>query len=102
MSNRVKAAYIFSLAVLVILLSSGNIGQAQVRPESQVAVLDPATRSEVIEVTLKRISESYVFPEVAKQIEDVFRERLKRKDYDWITSPAKLAEVLTSQLREIS
>lgn len=94
--------YVFAFAVLAIGLSSGNVGQAQVRTESQVAVLDPATRSEVIEVTLKRISESYVFPELAKKIEEAIRGRLKRKEYDRITSPADLAEVLTTHLREIS
>lgn len=98
---RIRLAVAFVVALIAVLTSLTNGGQAQERKES-AAVIDAATRSEVIEVTLKRISESYVFPEVAKQIEDRIRERLQKKEYGGISDPAKLAEVLTSQLRAIS
>jgi retinol-binding protein 3 len=86
---------------LVIGLSNSGTCQAQDQKES-TDVLDVATRSEVIEVTLKRIGDSYVFPDVAKQIETVIRGRLQRKEYDRITDPTGLAEMLTAQLQEIS
>src|SRR5262249_25074545 len=61
-----------------------------------------ATRSEVIEGALKGLNEGYVFPEVAQKMAEAIRERLEKKEYEEITSAAKLCDKLTADLREVS
>jgi hypothetical protein len=64
--------------------------------------LDAAGRQAVIEGAIKKLHETYVFPEVAKQMETALRERMQRKEYDAITSAAALARTLTEQLQAVS
>ncbi|MFN2517108.1 MAG: S41 family peptidase [Pyrinomonadaceae bacterium] len=85
----------------ISLLTPGAI-DAQTQKTQSDDTLDSSTRLEVIGTTLRLISQNYVFPDIARQIENAFRDRLKKKEYDSITSPAILAEVLTSQLQQIS
>ena len=51
---------------------------------------------------LKRLNESYVFPEVAKKMEQAIRDRVAKKEYDQITSAKAFAETLTKHLQEVS
>jgi hypothetical protein len=92
----------FTLAALTIILWSPGFVQAQTRQEQPDAPLDATTRMAVIETTLKLLNENYIFPDVAKQIDTAIRQRLQKKEYDRIDNPATLAELLTSQLQEIS
>jgi hypothetical protein len=63
--------------------------------------IDAVTRAEVIEGILKSLNENYVFPEIAKKMEQAIRERLQRKEYDNITSASSFAQTLTAHLREV-
>src|SRR5688572_5165296 len=72
------------------------------QPEQPDLTLDAATRSQVIDGVLKRLNDSYVFPEVAKKMEQSIRERVSNKDYDQITSAKDLATKLTSDLQAVS
>jgi len=83
-------------------LSSPVSTFAQSRGSEPDIIIDAATRLQVIEITLKQLNDNYVFPEVAKQIDIAIRERLRRKEYDQITNPATLAEVLTAQLGRLA
>jgi retinol-binding protein 3 len=51
---------------------------------------------------LKRLNDAYVFPETARKMETAIRERMQRKEYDSMTSPAAFAERLTAHLQEVS
>lgn len=93
---------LFTLAALTTNLWNPGFVQAQTQQEQPDATLDAATRKAVIETTLKLLNENYVFPDVAKQIDTAIRQRLQKREYDRITNPASLAEMLTSQLQEIS
>lgn len=64
--------------------------------------LDAAARAEVIDGALKALNEGYVFPEVAKQMEEAIRARQQRKEYDAIVSARALASPLTDHLRAVS
>ena len=64
--------------------------------------LDPPTRSRVIDGTIKTLDEFYVFPETAKKMEEALRGRQQHGEYDSVTSGEAFAELLTSQLQEIS
>lgn len=94
-------------AIVAILLSSLSIGagaaRAQARSDEQPdTTIDAATRKQVVEAVLKQLDESYVFPEVAKKMEDAIRGRMQKKEYDSITSAKDLAQTLTTHLQEVS
>src|SRR5687767_219345 len=92
---------IFSLALLCTLaLSGATIGFAQ--PEQPDLTIDAATRTQVIDAILKRLNDSYVFPEVAKKMEQSLREHVEKKEYDQITSSKEFAKKLTDDLQAVS
>src|SRR5215471_5338747 len=59
-------------------------------------------RAEVIDGALKKLTESYVFPDKAKEMEKAIRARLDKKEFDGITSARELTEMLTNHLQEVS
>src|SRR5688572_18681449 len=92
---------IVRLAIICLLaLSGATIGFAQ--PEQPDLTIDAATRTQVIDAILKRINDSYVFPEVAKKMEQSIRERVEKKEYDQIASAKAFATKLTSDLQAVS
>ena len=92
---------IVRLALLCLLALSGAIvGFAQ--PEQPDLTIDTATRTQVIDGILKRLNDSYVFPEVAKKMEQSIRERVDKKEYDQITSAKAFATKLTEDLQAVS
>ena len=84
----------------LLLLSTTAI--AQVRDEQPDLTIDAATRTQVIESALKRLNDSYIFPEVAKKMESAIRERAQKKEYDQITSSVAFARKLTEDLQAVS
>src|SRR5918995_6640687 len=92
---------IFRLAVLCLFaLSGATLGFAQ--PEQPDLTIDAATRTQVIDGILKRLNDSYVFPDVAKKMEQTIRERVEKKEYDQITSSKEFAKKLTDDLQAVS
>src|ERR1051325_10572248 len=92
---------IFRFAVLCLLaISVAAIGCAQ--PEQQDLTIDAATRTQVIDTLLKRLNDSYVFPDVAKKMEQSIRERAAKQEYDQITSAKQFATTLTNDLQAVS
>lgn len=89
------------LFVLVILLIPG-LTLTQTEKEEPDVPIDAATRAQVIDTILKRLNEFYVFPEVAGQMEKAIRVRIRKGEYDRITSSATLAQTLTMHLRQVS
>src|SRR5918995_7280495 len=92
---------IVRLAILcLIALSSAAVSLAQ--PEQPDLTIDAATRTQVIDGILKRLNDSYVFPDVAKKMEQTIRERVEKKEYDQITSSKEFAKKLTDDLQAVS
>jgi C-terminal processing protease CtpA/Prc len=101
MSTNTPAKTTIRLAVICLLaLSAGNVALAQ--PEQPDLTIDAATRTQVIDTILKRLNESYVFPDVAKKMDQSIRERVANKEYDQIASARQFAVKLTSDLQAIS
>lgn len=94
----------FSLGVLLGLAGfmASGILQAQNPSQGPDMTLDAAARAEVIDGALKALSEGYVFPDVAKQMEQAIRARQRRNEYDSITGARLLAQTLTDHLRDVS
>jgi len=92
---------VFRLAVLCLFaFSVVTVGFAQ--PEQQDLTIDAATRTQAVDTILKRLNESYVFPDVAKKMEQSIRERVTKKEYDQITSAKLFATTLTNDLQAVS
>jgi len=58
-----------------------------------------AGRQQLIDVLIREINDSYVFPETARKVEATLRARQQRGAYDGITSAHRLSEVLTRDLQ---
>lgn len=88
------------LALLITCAVMGVSVFAQ--PEQPDMPIEKATRTEVIEGILKRLNESYVFPETAKKMEESIRARVQRGEYEQISSALEFAKKLTADLQEVS
>jgi C-terminal processing protease CtpA/Prc len=64
--------------------------------------IDAQTRTHVIQGATAQLNEFYVFPEVAKKMEQALLARAKRKEYDSITDGDSFAKLLTVHLQEVS
>jgi len=64
--------------------------------------IDAATRTQVIETLVKNLNDSYVFPDVAKQMGEAVRGRLQKGEYDQMTGAAAFAKALTEHLQAVS
>jgi hypothetical protein len=89
-----------AVALLILLsgvsLAQGPGGQGRDMP------IDAAMRNAVIEGVLKNLNEAYVFPDVAKKMEEAIRARAARKEYDNITTSTAFVRALTDHLQEVS
>ena len=101
MLKTIASKVFFRLAVLSLFtLSVVAVGFAQ--PEQPDLTIDAATRTQVVDTILKRLNESYVFPDIAKKMEQSIRERVEKKEYDQITSAKQFATTLTNDLQAVS
>ena len=91
-----RACVVFAVFVLV-----ATVGLAQ-QPEQPDLTIDATTRTQVIDGILKRLNDSYVFPDVAKKMEQSIRDRVSKKEYDQITSAKEFATKLTADLQDVS
>jgi len=64
--------------------------------------LDAATRARVIDALVGKLNELYVFPEVAKKMEQALRDHQKQGAYDAVGESRAFARLLTDQLRAVS
>src|SRR2546427_10450154 len=62
--------------------------------------LDTAARAAVIDGGLKALNDNYVFPEVAKKMEQAIRERQQHRAYDSITSAREFAQTLMADIQQ--
>jgi len=70
--------YIFCLAVVCTIAMSGGAA-AFAQQEQPDLTIDAATRTQVIDGILKRLNDSYVFPDIAKKMEQSIRERVEER-----------------------
>ncbi|MBA2269271.1 MAG: S41 family peptidase [Chthoniobacterales bacterium] len=97
--------YRTAFTVLLAILSSAQLTIAQTaQPPGPVAdfKLDEATRTQVLEQSLKHVRERYVFPDIGDAMEKALRVRIANKEYDGIESAAALAAKLTADLQAVS
>lgn len=100
--SRRKSSIALARLVVLLLLTFLAVSGAVAQPEQPDLTIDAATRTKVIDGILKRLNDSYVFPEVAKKMEQSIRERVEKKEYDQITSAKLFATTLTKDLQAVS
>lgn len=64
--------------------------------------LDGETRSRVVDAIVAKLTELYVFPDVAQKMEQALREHQKNGAYDAIIGSRAFAQLLTEQLQAVS
>ena len=64
--------------------------------------VDAAARARAIDGAIAKLNASYVFPDVARKMEEAVRARAARGEYDAITDGDAFAERLTDDLRAVS
>jgi hypothetical protein len=81
---------------LLVLTLTGAIASA-----SPTAELNRATQLEVIDTLVAKLNAYYVFPEKAKQVEVVLRQRQREGKYDGITDGKQLAKQLSDDIEGV-
>ena len=69
-------------------------------PEQPDMQVDAAARNEVVETLVKRLNDSYVFPDIAAKMEQALRSHAA--EYGQITSARQFAQKLTEDLQAVS
>jgi hypothetical protein len=67
-----------------------------------IVEIDATTRTRVLDAAVAKLTELYVFPDVAKAMAQTLREHQKAGTYDAITDGIALARLLEEQLRSVS
>jgi hypothetical protein len=98
----ITAPKIMMRLAVICLLTVSATAVALAQPEQPDLTIDATTRTQVIDGILKRLNDSYVFPDVAKKMEQSIRERVDKKEYDQITSGKQFATALTKDLQAVS
>jgi len=81
------------IPTLLVLTVTGAIAS----PPSTVE-LNRATRLEVVDALVAKLNANYVFPDKAKQVEAVLRQRQREGKYDGITDGEQLAKQLSDDI----
>jgi hypothetical protein len=92
------------LLVLLVLVSLGLIGTVIALPElfRPGLSVDGAARAQTIDTLVARLDEHYVFPDKAKHIETVLRERQRDGKYDTLTDGEQFAAQLTADMASVA
>jgi C-terminal processing protease CtpA/Prc len=90
-----------SIAAAIIVIVIGNVVIVAQQTQADMTI-DAKTRTEVVDSILSNLNDSYVFPEVAKKMEEDIRNRIKNKEYDSVTSAKAFAVKLTEDLQSVS
>jgi len=88
------------LVVAAALIVTSATAVAQPKPKD--ARLDAATRTKIVNGAIAALTGKYVFPDVAKKIEEELGKHVKAKRYDKITSAIAFADMLTADLQAVS
>lgn len=91
------ALTLFALAVP----ASAQFGPMVVRPDQDLPVTD-ALRGAIVDSLSKALDETYVFPDVAKKMEEEMRGNLKKGAYDDAKTIAEFCALLMDDLRGVS
>lgn len=73
----------------------------ELRPQPKI-VVDRAMRVEAVDTLVAKLNDHYIFPDKARQIEAVLRQRQHEGKYDGVTDGEQLANQLTDDLQGVA
>ena len=85
-----------------LTLLAGLLLHAPAGDDTAPKTLDDETRGQVLERVLEELERGYVFPEVAKRMEEEVHARVVRGEYASLTDPDAFARALTHHLQGVS
>ncbi|WP_296943095.1 S41 family peptidase [uncultured Massilia sp.] len=89
------------LAVLLVMSSLALAGAFALKPPADV-VLDGAMRQQTIDALAVELHRHYVFPDKARQIETLLRQRLRDGKYDAIANGMQFAAQLSADMAAVA
>ena len=92
-------------ALLIAALSTISMAQQVHQAPSEIqpdASIDATLRGQVLEKLESKLSELYVFPDVAAKVVAALKEHSAKKDYDQITSAQEFARRVTSDMQSVA
>lgn len=89
------------LVVGLLFLSLVLTGAFALRPPAEV-VLDSAMRTQAIDSLVLELNQHYVFPDTAKQIEALLRQRQHDGTYDALSNGIRFAAQLTADMASVA
>ena len=96
-----RAPLQFLRLIALLLIASGIHSAAQAQP-GVGPTIDRKTQAAIIDSVSAVLREEYVFPDVARKMEELLRKNLKDGKYAETTDPAAFAEKLGEDLRSVS
>ena len=90
-----------ALVIAALSLVCAPTGSAQLGPPTDVAA-DPAMRAEIVDSVCAALNRTYVFPEVAEQMDEFVRQQMAGGAYDDLNTVREFTGALTRDLQSIS
>ncbi len=96
-----KIVLFFALFQIIVWLPYSSTAQS---PNNQLPdmPIDTVTKTQIINDLTKELNDSYIFGDVAKNMESKVKQNLQNKAYDSITSSRQFAQKLTEDLQSVS
>lgn len=91
-----------AIALALFVLFAGNLHAQQAPNQMPDLPIDAATKTQIITDLTKELNESYVFPDIARKMEDNLKQNLQNKAYEGVSSARAFAQKLTEDLQAIS
>jgi len=87
--------------ILVVSISVVSFAQQPQGPPPDSSI-DAATRIKVLDALHGRLTESYIFPDVAAKVVAALKTHVANKDYDSITSSLEFARRVTADMQSVA
>ncbi len=105
--GRTAATRMVAMAAITFLLVSvavmtSHAQQVVVAGAEEMPAVDATAKAEIIDSIAAALNEIYVFPDVAKKMEEFMRRQLKNKAYDNITRLDEFTQKLTEDMQSVS
>lgn len=90
------------ISVLLILMTIWNSAFAQFSPNQEDLVITTKEKAKIIDTIITTVNSTYIFPDIALQVEKAIRTHQKKGEYNKITSSKEFADTISNQLVQIS
>ncbi len=86
---------------VAMMLVAGTLMVGRAHGQGVDRAIGGPERAAVIDGVLEKVLKIYVYPDVARQMEQAIRDRQAKKEYETVSSGQELARALTRHLRDV-